>query len=377
MARRTARRGALAHSALAPRCFAALTGQGRRLRSQLSRTPEWRSLDERERLARTCFAAVPARASLANALRLRHCTMLRKGDLLYLARAWGYKSDIWGHRKDRRGGRGPPVDATSTAVVAHTAAPSLSRLAATQPEAQLAEVRAALAGPLRALAERGIVAFAGFEGVTQRVAQLSHCPGSAAQLRALGPYAQVLVDIGMRGQQGALAEISRLQTALQALHADVQLRMLRMDATQAARPAFLELTAEAEAPMELVFRDITKLCHSAMMQSSICSVVALSAVGEEMPAQTAAEAAALDALTAGYDADGIARGGELSLELLTRAHGMVHMMRLAPLETYLAALASVLSLFVGHMAGCGDTMTQLCHQSVEARDALSANALTR
>jgi hypothetical protein len=363
-----------AQLAQAPHCFAALTGSGpsfRRLRSQISRTPEWRSLAERERLARMCDAAVPARASLANALRLRHCTLLRKGDLLFLARAWGYQSDIWGHRKDRRGGRGPPLDAASTAVVPHTVSdPSLSRLAATQPEAQLAEVRAALAGPLRALAERGIAAFAGFEGVTQRVAQLSRLPGSDAQLRALGPYARVLVDIGTRRQQGALAEIKRLQTALQAQHADVQLRMLRMDATQAARPAFLALAAEAEAPWEPVFRDVAKLCHSAMLTT--CAAVINLGVTVELPARTAAEAAALDALTAGYDADGISRGGELSLELLTRAHGVLHAMRLAPLETYLAALAGVLSLLVGHMAGCADAMSQQCEHCLEARDALAA-----
>jgi len=315
---------------------------------------------------------VPPRASLANALRLRHCTLLRKGDLLFLARAWGYQSDIWGQRKDRRGGRGPPLNVTSTAVVPHAAAPSLSRLAATQPEAQLAEVRAALAGPLRALAERGIAAFAGFEGVTQRVALLSRLPGSDAQLRALGPYAQVLVDVGTRRHQGALAEISRLQTALQVQHADVQLRMLRLDPTQAARPAFLVLVAEAEAPLELLFRDIVKLCHSAKQSTCKSVVASVSAAGGEMPAQTAAEAAALDALTAGYSEDGIVCGGELSLELLTRAHGMLHMMRLAPLETYLAALAGVLSLLVGHMAGCADAMTELFSLCLESRDALSA-----
>lgn len=136
-------------------------------------------------------------------------------------------------------------------------------------------------------------------------------------------------------------------------------------------PVFLALAAEAEAPWELVFRDLTKLCHSAL-QSTCSSVVSNLGATVELPAQTEAEAAALNALTAGYDGDGIARGGELSLELLTRAHGMLHTMRLAPLETYFAALSGVLSLLVGHMVGCAEPMSQQCDRCVEARDALTA-----
>ena len=113
----------------------------KRLRSQLSRTPEWRSMAERERLARACDAAGPGRAALARALRVGHCSLLRKSDLLYLARAWGYRSDIWGLRKERRV-RGPLPEATSfSAVVPHGAAaanaqPVLERIASVRPEDQ-------------------------------------------------------------------------------------------------------------------------------------------------------------------------------------------------------------------------------------------------
>ena len=92
-----------------------------------------------------CEAAGPPRAALAQTLRIRHCTLLRKGDLLFLARTWGYRSDIWGHRKDRRGlGRGAPPEAASItavvprdAAVALSAAPPLDRFAAARPEAQV------------------------------------------------------------------------------------------------------------------------------------------------------------------------------------------------------------------------------------------------
>jgi hypothetical protein len=66
------------------------------------------------------------------------------------------------------------------------------------------------------------------------------------------------------------------------------------------------------------------------------------------------------------------RGGELSLELLTHVRGVLHRMRLAPMETYLAAAAAVLSLLLGHMAGCADAMAEQCRWTAAAREALNA-----
>ena len=377
-----------------------------RLRSQLSRTPEWRSLAERERVARACDAAGPARAALARALRVGHCSLLRKGDLLYLARIWGYRSDIWGHRKDRRV-RGPLPAASSLSaavppdVAAAMSAPlALERVAIARPELQvrgacrvcaigvadeaaappccfvlqISEFQAALSGPLRTLAESSLEAFASFESVGHRILQLSHCEGAAAQLRGLGRTAFTVLEVSGAHKCGALAEINRLLAMLQMQHADVQLRMLRIDPAQAGRPAFLALAAEVEAPWELLFRDIAQLCNSAITSSSNKPAVwCLTAPGlNEVDEQTAVEAARLDALTAGCYTEGIVRGGELSLEVLVRTRALLHQMRLAPLEAYLSAVSAVLSLQVGMMSGCADAMAKHIGTVTEARDALKA-----
>lgn len=91
-----------------------------------------------------CDAAGQAR--LAAALRARHCAELRKGDLMYLSRVWGYRSDVWARRKDRRytprdGGAPPPPAAANTVL--------LDRLVREPSAQQLAAVHAELAGLLR------------------------------------------------------------------------------------------------------------------------------------------------------------------------------------------------------------------------------------
>ena len=379
-------------------------GAHARLRSQLSRTPEWRSLAERERVARACDAAGPARAALAQALRVGHCSLLRKGDLLFLARVWGYRSDIWGHRKDRRV-RGPLPAATSLSaavprgVAAVMRAPlALEPAAITRPEVQvrdacrvrapmtlltrqqlalvvvqISEFHAALGGPLRALAESSLEAFASYESVGHRIMQLSHREGAAAQLRGLGRTAFTVLEVSAGHKCGALGEINRLLAMLQMQHADVQLRMLRVDPAQAGRPAFLALASEVEAPWELLFRDIARLCNSAITsESNKPTLICISAAGNEVDEQTSIEAAKLDALTAGCDVEGIVRGGEISLEVLVRSRAMLHQMRLAPLEAYLSAVSAVLSLQVGMMSGCADSMAKHVRTTQQARDVLTA-----
>jgi hypothetical protein len=174
--------------------------------------------------------------------------------------------------------------------------------------------------------------------------------------------------------ESALRTITRLLGALQALHADVQLRMLRVDAAQAGRPAFLALAAEPEALWEPLFRDIAQLCASAMSSRSNTPVIAsLNAMGEEVTEQASAEAALLDALVEGCaNRDGIVRGGELSLELLTRVRGMLHQLRLAPLDAYLLGVSGAISLLVGNMAGCADAMREQVRRTAAAREVLAA-----
>ena len=234
-------------------------------------------------------------------------------------------------------------------------------------------MRAALAGPLRVLAERSLEAFASFESVGHRVAHLGRAEGGAAQLRALGPTAYAYIESSRCHKGVALDEIKRLLAALQAQHADVQLRALRIDPAQAGRPAFLALSEEAEASWEPLFRDIALLSSSAIHSGTNRPVLCfLAAVGGEVPEQTSFEASLLDALVAGSETSGIVRGGELTLELLTRVRGMLHQMRLAPLETYLAAQSAVLSLLVGVMSGSADAFTRHSHVAEDALAALNA-----
>ena len=237
---------------------------------------------------------------------------------------------------------------------------------------QISEFHAALGGPLRALAESSLEAFAGFESVGHRILQLSHSEGAAAQLRGLGRTAFTVLEVSEGHKCGALGEINRLLAVLQMQHADVQLRMLRVDPAQAGRPAFLALASEAEAPWELLFRDIARLCNSAITSVSNKPTLLCIAAGNEVDEQTSIEAAKLDALTAGCDVGGIVRGGELSLEVLVRSRAMLHQMRLAPLEAYLSAVSAVLSLQVGLMSGCADAMAKHLRTTQQARDVLTA-----
>ena len=239
---------------------------------------------------------------------------------------------------------------------------------------QLAEAHVALAGPLRSLAERSIEAFCSFNGISSLVVQPGRSTCGDAVLRDLAPAATLAVELSARQLGSAHAATVRLLAALQAQHADVQLRMLRRDAAQAGKPAFLALAAEAEEPWEPLFRDIAQLSHSAIASRSDRPVSAfLREAGELQTALSGAQMALLDRLLALEPArDGIMRGGELSLELLMRVRGMLHQLRLAPLDVYLGALSAALSLLVGQMAGCVDALHGHVRCAEAARDALAA-----
>ncbi len=119
-----------------------------KLRSVLSRTMEWNDPSERERAAELAEAAAAAAAAGAGAdadadadaeealppacapanlpavLRAKDCSALRKAHLLWLARTWGYKSDVWRRRGTRaRAPVGGNAAAAAAAAAAHAAAP--------------------------------------------------------------------------------------------------------------------------------------------------------------------------------------------------------------------------------------------------------------
>ncbi len=84
----------------------------KKLRAQLTRTPEWRSAAAREALAARLHAA--GDVDFAAALRRPDASALRKRHLFALARAWGYASDVW----RARGERAPAAPRASAAAEA-------------------------------------------------------------------------------------------------------------------------------------------------------------------------------------------------------------------------------------------------------------------
>ena len=68
------------------------------LRALIAAQEQWKSAPEREALA--ARAALSGEGELAQALRRRDTSLLRKRHLLYLAHAWGLRSDLW-RRKQR------------------------------------------------------------------------------------------------------------------------------------------------------------------------------------------------------------------------------------------------------------------------------------
>jgi hypothetical protein len=109
---------------------------------------EWNDPSERERAAELAEAAAAAAAAGAGAdadvdadaeaalppacapanlpavLRAKDCSALRKAHLLWLARTWGYKSDVWRRRGTRaRAPVGGNAAAAAAAAAAHAAAP--------------------------------------------------------------------------------------------------------------------------------------------------------------------------------------------------------------------------------------------------------------
>lgn len=94
--RRTTCCGVLGASRADPchaRCARGPAGE-KRLKSLLSKTPQWRSKDERAAAAAACDAS--GYANLASVLRNDVTSAaLRKRDMIALARHWSYRSHIW------------------------------------------------------------------------------------------------------------------------------------------------------------------------------------------------------------------------------------------------------------------------------------------
>jgi hypothetical protein len=229
-----------------------LRGQGaskngeKRLRSQVSRTAEWACVEAREAAAAAAAGACGGAqgARLGAALRERRSSSLRKDDLLWLCRAWGYASDIWARRKSRlctRRVRGaalaaPPAQRMSAAALLPLPPPFT--LPDAPPPAQLAVAHAALEGPLRELAARSARAF----GDTRVAARLLSRLAAGAPPLALPRRLRAALDAALRASARDLA------TARGAIATLAAQAAAATHAAHAARAALVADAADAGAP---------------------------------------------------------------------------------------------------------------------------------
>ena len=73
------------------------------LRTLIAAQPQWKSAEQRDALAARAEAS--GEGELAQALRKRDTSLLRKRHLLFLSHAWGVRSDVW--RRKQRAGAAP------------------------------------------------------------------------------------------------------------------------------------------------------------------------------------------------------------------------------------------------------------------------------
>jgi hypothetical protein len=92
----------------------------RQLRALIASQAQWKSAEARDALA--ARAAASGEGELAQALRRRDTSQLRKRHMLYLAYAWGVRSDLW-RRKQRAGAA--PTQASGAAAASAPPQPLL------------------------------------------------------------------------------------------------------------------------------------------------------------------------------------------------------------------------------------------------------------
>jgi hypothetical protein len=256
----------------------------KRLRSLLSKTTEWNSAREREAAAAACDGAEDGAvlASLAAALRVKSCASLRKQHLFHLCRAWGYASDQWRCKEaQRRAPRAPPA---AFAVAETRVAPPLPPPA---PFCSLPVLHAHCAAQqymttqLRPLVLQSAVAFAGARA-REAAASLggAHITArSVARVTESGRWLQLL-QLEWGRQHAALLHWSRRMAAPEG-------------GTERDTVAWVALSAPQS---RAVYRlDDTLADMVAMAQSSLAAC----AHAQQRPGCSAAEAAALEEMSAG------------------------------------------------------------------------------
>jgi hypothetical protein len=290
-------------------------------------------------VAQLCEAAGPTQARLAAALRARHCAELRKSDLMYLSRIWGYRSDVWSRRKDRRyvpreGGAPapPPAPALLPAAAAtllprapgHAAGackcaepPALDSLVREPAAKQVAAVQAEIAGPLRQLAERSIDAFSTEAGPSEMLLVMSSRGGTMPA--AVLAIAATAMSHSSSHLQMAQAGLKRLLDGARQVHAELQLTLLRLTPAEGARPAFTTFSGK-EAPWDVLLREVLLLSDFAIVCSTALEAVPAAAAAQQSSSTTdggsGGDDEAVQLMISSCKKAHVALGGQLCMELV-------------------------------------------------------------
>ena len=311
-----------------------------------------------------CEDTGPAQARLAAALRARHCAELRKSDLMYLSRVWGYRSDVWSRRKDRRyaardGGAPPPLPAPAMLPAAaatlmprplmHAAGackcaepPALNSLVREPAAKQVEAVQAEIAGPLRQLAERSIEAFSTEAGPSEMLLVMSSRGGTMPA--AVLAIAATAMSHSSSHLLMAQAGLKRLLNGARQVHAELQLTLLRLTPADGARPAYCAFSGK-EAPWDVLLREVLQLCDFAVMCSTALEAVPAAAAAQQSSSTTdggcsgGGDEEAVQLMISSCKKAHVALGGQLCMELVRACAACAHAaLRDAALRAALRAL---------------------------------------
>jgi hypothetical protein len=333
-------------------------GAAQKLRSQLAATSEWSDPEARAALASRCGAAAAGGAALAALLRTKDCSALRKRHLLCLARAWGYKSDLWRPKRDRK------ADNRATAAVC-TMTDFATLTAALTADALTAHV----AGVLRPLRDEAARVHA---GPRARALALNLALSGAASSDASAAIAAAAAVISAPHVTDAYVANTRA-TARVAAWVAAQMRLelgtlvtwraelARLGPDEASQAAWKALSGEP-SPAERVFR---ALSLTLAVASSHTRAVAQRAVAHHGGLDTF-EAANVDELHAGVAA---------SLEFVGRAEALLAQLRFGRFELFLHASGALVAEAVAYAVGMStatDARAEWLAEAVARRRAAQA-----
>jgi hypothetical protein len=228
----------------------------------VARTREWNSAEVRLRTAEEC-AALSGYADLADILRTKRCVLLKKVHLLFLARVWNYRCDLWCRRGERL--RGHARAAPQTAVAAAAAAMAAAA-AAPPPALDAGAASGASAGPLHVSAPVQPEAVMAYVAKTLRPlalesARLGAGRRAAAAASAGGCEAAHLSHDTLSQLRAVQACFAAAEAAAAGVHAALCDEAHELSSEAAAMPAWSGLSADALAAEALV-AGLLQLCTS-------------------------------------------------------------------------------------------------------------------